>query len=257
MLASSHGTTYNTAEGEARRPGNDRLFAVGGFVVGWASGNSGRQGIEKRRSAVWSNNLTPRNWPAREAAEAELLKRGPRLLDLLPPVTDRTSAEVRQRLDRVRQKLQQQAADAVARSSTITLQADPMPLSKVLAALSRQSGNAIVDYRKKFNQPATDPALIVHFDKTPFWPALDQVLDQAGLTIYPFAERGRSTWLRGCKADSPAFGHAVLQRAVSVRGDRRCGRRDLPPGRWFVGGLVETLWEPRLRIIGLAQRMAT
>ena len=63
-----------------------------------------------------------------------------------------------------------------------------MPLSKVLAALAEQSGNKIVDYREQFGQPASDPPLKVHFDKTPFWQALDQVLDQANLTVYPFGD---------------------------------------------------------------------
>ena len=118
----------------------------------------------------------------REAAEAELLRRGPAMLDLLPPMTDRTPAEVRQRLGRVREQLQRQAADAAADASTITLRADAMPLSKIIAAFQQQSGNAIIDGRGRFGQPATDPPLKVKFDKTPFWPALDQVLDQAGLT---------------------------------------------------------------------------
>ena len=107
----------------------------------------------------------------REAAEAELVKRGPAILDLLPPPSDRQSAEVRQRLGRVRQKLQQLAAEAAARASTITLHADAMRLSKILAEFQRQSGNAIVDAREKFGQAVTDPALKVNFDKTPFWQA--------------------------------------------------------------------------------------
>ena len=77
-----------------------------------------------------------------------MLKRGPAVLDLLPQPNDRTSAEVRQRLGRIRQKLQQRAAEAAAQSSTITLHADAMPLAKVLAEFSRQSGNTIVDERE-------------------------------------------------------------------------------------------------------------
>ena len=125
----------------------------------------------------------------REAAEAELLKRGPAILDLLPQPNDRQSAEVRQRLGRVRQKLQQQAADNAARSSTITLHADAMPLKKILAEFQRQSGNTIVDAREKSGRPVPDPTLKVNFAKTPFWQALDQVLDQAGLAVYVFGEK--------------------------------------------------------------------
>ena len=192
----------------------------------------------------------------REAAEAELLNRGPAVLDLLP-TTDRASAEVQQRLDRVRQKLQQQAADAAAQPSLVTLQADVMPLSKVLAAFSRQSGNAIVDYRKKFNQPVTEPALIVHFDKTPFWPALDQVLDQAKLTIYPFAQRpaihvvAAAEGKRSARSGRAGYSGPFRFEAIGV-----VARRDLRRGEGSLVVSVETLWEPRLRIIGLSQRMA-
>ena len=197
----------------------------------------------------------------REAAEADLLKAGPAVLDLLPQPTDRMSAEVRQRLDRVRQKLQQQAAEAAAKPSLITLHADAMPLANVLAELSRQSGNAIIDSREKAADPnAKSPAITVDFEKTPFWPALDQVLDQAGLTIYPFAEN-----------EKPAITLVPTskKKPLAARSGRICysgpfrfeassvtARRDLQKGNGSLMLSVETLWEPRLRIIGLSQRLA-
>jgi len=61
-----------------------------------------------------------------------------------------------------------------------------MRLSKILAAFQEQSGNAIVDYRRQFGQPVSDPKLTIALDKTPFWPALDGLLDQAGLTLYSY-----------------------------------------------------------------------
>ena len=61
----------------------------------------------------------------REAAEAELLRRGPAILDVLPPVTDRMPAEVRHRLGRIREQLEQQAANVAADASTITLRPTP------------------------------------------------------------------------------------------------------------------------------------
>ena len=194
----------------------------------------------------------------REAAEAELLRRGPAMLDLLPPPTDRTSAEVRQRLGRVRQKLQQQAADAAARPSTSRFTPTPCRSPRSWRRSQRQSGNTIVDYRRQFGQPVTDPTLKVHFDKTPFWPALDQVLDQAGLTVYPFAEQPAIDVVAasGEKRIGPRRPR-LLQRAVPLRAGRRRGPARSAPGRRR--SLVVTrrsAWEPRLRIIGLTQRMA-
>ena len=193
----------------------------------------------------------------REAAEAELLKRGPAILDLLPQPNDRQSAEVRQRLGRVRQKLQQQAADNAAKSSTITLHSDAMPLSKILAELQRQSGNTIVDSREKSGQPAPDPTLKVSFDKKPFWQALDQVLDQAGLTVYLFAEKPAINVV-----PSPGEKPTASKGRISYSGPFRfeptsvLARRDLRHGESSLVLNVETAWEPRLRIIGLTQRMA-
>jgi hypothetical protein len=193
----------------------------------------------------------------REAAEAELLRRGPAVLDSLPPLSDRTSAEVRQRLDRVRRKLQQQAADAVAAASTITLHGQAMPLSKVLAALQEQSGNAIVDYRRRFGQPATDPMLHVDFQRTAFWPAIDSVLDQARLTLYPFSEQRAlsiiavSNEKRYSRTDRACYSGPFRFEPVAI-----IARRDLreADGRSLVL-TIEIAWEPRLKIINLVQRM--
>jgi hypothetical protein len=193
----------------------------------------------------------------REAAEAALLKRGPAILDLLPPAAEPASAEVQQRLVRIRQKLQQEAARASVKSSTIALHADAMPLKKILAAFQRQSGNTIVDDRGRFGQPAADPKLAVRFDQTPFWPALDRVLDQAGLTVYPFSEHSAINVVaagekQAARAETACYSGPFRFEPVSV-----LARRDLreTDGQSLVVS-VEAAWEPRLRIIGLLQRMA-
>ncbi len=193
----------------------------------------------------------------REAAEAELLRRGPAVLELLPPATDRASAEVQQRLGRIRQRLQQAAAEAAAKASTITLKADAMPLSKILEAFQEQSGNKIVDYRRQFSQPATDPKLTVNFEKTPFWPALDRLLDQAGLTLYPYTpERGLGV-VDALGKVAPRTGRASYSgpfrfEAVWIRAHRDLTRQDDQ-------ALVVTFnaeWEPRLRIVSFFTRDA-
>lgn len=194
----------------------------------------------------------------RDAAEAALLQRGPAVLDLLPEETDRMPAEVRQRLARVRRKLQQLASDAAADASTITLAARSMPLSVVLAAFEQQSGNAIVDYRRKFGQPMPDMELKIDFERTPFWPALDRVLDQAGLTVYPFAERRAIGVVAKMGGKHTArFGRACYSGPFRFEATGIVARRDLleQDGRSLIV-TVETAWEPRLRPIILLQRMA-
>ena len=196
----------------------------------------------------------------REAAEAELFRRGPAILDLLPQPGPRASAEVRQRLGRIRQKLQQQAAEAAARSSTITLRADAMPLSNVLAAFQRQSGNKIADCREKFGQPAADPKLKVRFDKTPFWLALDRLLDQAGLSVHAFSEQAAIDVVAAPPGATPIAraGRACYVGPFRIEPTTVMARRDLrQPGAELLVVSLEVAWEPRLKIIGLMQPMAS
>ncbi|MBN2474793.1 MAG: hypothetical protein JXB62_09305 [Pirellulales bacterium] len=193
----------------------------------------------------------------RESAEETLLTLGPKVLDLLPPVSDRTPAEVKQRLGRVRQKLQRETAESAARASLVSLGGDPQPLSKILASLEEQSGNKIVDFREQFGQPAPDPELRVSCDKEPFWEALDRVLDQAKLTVYPYGEetainlvaRGEDTLTRGGGAHYGGPFRFEPLRIVARREFRE------PDGQ----SLQLTLfveWEPRLKPISLKQKMA-
>ena len=83
----------------------------------------------------------------------------------------------------------QDAAESATRASLITLHSPAMPLSKVLAALQEQSGNRIIDTRRRPGATLPDPELKVDFDRTPFWQALDEVLDQAELSVYPFGQQ--------------------------------------------------------------------
>lgn len=189
----------------------------------------------------------------RDAAEEALLKLGPQVLNLLPPVTSQTPPEVEQRLLRIQQKLQQTVAEKSAKSSLITFGGDAMPLSIVLAALEKQSGNRIIDARGR--DGAADPPLRVNFDKTPFWQALDEVLDQAGLTVYLFGKpRGIHVVARG-EGDRPRSGRASYSGPFRFEPLAVAAQRDLrnPQGD-NLRVTLEVAWEPRLRPIGLKQR---
>ncbi|TVS14897.1 MAG: hypothetical protein EA424_17910, partial [Planctomycetaceae bacterium] len=194
----------------------------------------------------------------REAAEQTLLEFGPPVLDLLPPVTRTTSAEVRVRLDRIRNRLQQQAAAQTTQATHINLQGD-MPLQSALAALAEQSGNAILDYRDQFGQTATNPTVTLDFQDKPFWQALDQVLDQAGLTIYNFSGQPDTLAIvaRGdgerARADRGAYSGLFRFEGVSL-----VARRDLRDPRGdSLRLVVEVAWEPRVRPIVLQLSLDT
>jgi hypothetical protein len=192
----------------------------------------------------------------RETAEKALLEKGPAILDFLPETDDKTSPEVRVRLTRIRQQLQQAAADAAVRPSLVTLQGDAVPLKKVLAALSEQSGNKIVDHREQMNQPVDDPEIKADFDKTPFWEAFDRTLDRAGAALYPFGEGdGLNVVAKGEKqlpgGQGVSYAGPFRLKPMRVEASREL-RIEMPA---MVHVFVETVWEPRLRPIALKQRL--
>ena len=232
------------------------LMLIGVLLAGQVAPGTGEDSPAAVRRLV--RQLDAPQLAQREAAEAELLRCGPAVLELLPTTTDRLPAEVQQRLGRIRQRLQQAAANAATDASTITLHADATPLSKILAAFQEQSGNAIVDYRRQFGQPATDPTLTIRFDKTPFWPAMDRLLDEARLTLYPYAQPGAIGVVAAAGATRVArLGHASYRGPFRFEAVRIVARRDPreADGR-SLEVTLEAAWEPRLRIICLLHRMA-
>ena len=132
----------------------DRVLLLCSLLAGQIAASGGEDLKAEVRRLV--RQLDAPQLAQREAAEAELLGRGPAVLDLLPPADDRASAEVQQRLGRIRQRLQQAAADASTSASTITLHADAMPLSKILRAFQEQSGNTIDSICRRNVRPTGD-----------------------------------------------------------------------------------------------------
>jgi len=193
----------------------------------------------------------------REAAEEAWPKMGPGALALLPRITERTSAEAKLRIGRIRQKLQRAAAEAAARASTVTLRGKALPLSEIVAAIGQQTGNKLVDFRRRFGHEITNPKLAVDFDKTPFWEALDEVLDRAALKVYPFGEEGAISFVARGEGELPRSGRATYSgplrlEPLSITGSRRL--RD-PQGD-SLQLTLEVAWEPRLKPISLKQKMA-
>ena len=232
------------------------LLLIGGLLAGQTAATPDEGLKSDVRRLV--RQLDAPQLAQREAAEAELLKRGPTILGLLPTDGQAASAEVQQRLGRIRLRLQLAAADSTARASLITLQADNLPLSQILAAFQQQSGNSITDYRRQFSQPATDPKLTIQFDKTPFWPALDKMLDQAGMTLYPYGKPHTLSVVTALgNKEFPRFGRASYSgpfrfEAVWVRAHRNLAKAD---DRALVV-TINAAWEPRLQIITLLDRAA-
>ncbi len=160
----------------------------------------------------------------RQAAEAALIELGPDILELLPAADVPTTAEVRERLARIRGQLQTQQARRSLDASRVSLDGE-MSLAEALRAIQQQTGNALVGY-EDFDQRVT-----VHFQQTPFWEAVDQLLDQAQLRIDPFAGGGRELKVvRGSASHAPRAACAGLFRfeptmVTAVRDLRASGPR--------------------------------
>lgn len=190
----------------------------------------------------------------RESAEQALIGLGPAALPLLPAVNDRTPAEVADRLARVRQTLLQRQAEAGAKAALVTLDVKDAPLAEVLADLSKQSANPIVDYREEFGEEATPIKITLHCNKMPFWQALDQVLDQANLGVYNYGPQ------RGIYIVNRPAGHLPRHDRVSYDGPFRIAPSrfeavaDLQnPRSRSLKLFVDVSWEPRLRPINIVQ----
>ena len=141
----------------------------------------------------------------REAAEQALVKLGPAALDHLPPITDRMSAEVAQRLRRIQQVLQKAAAEQSGQARRVTL-AGEMPLSDAFTAIEKQTGNRIL------SKDAGAAVVTTDFENVTFWEAVDRLLDQAGLTVYNYGgEPGAITVVSRAENEVPRAARANYQ----------------------------------------------
>ncbi len=190
----------------------------------------------------------------REAAEEALLKLGPSALELLPTSDD---PEVKVRLERVRQRLLKTVAETAAQASRVSISSQSITLSDALSALQQQSGNKLVDWRQRFGQQVTNPVLALQFEDVPFWQALDELLDQAGLAVYPFGASDAIHLVARDQHQLPRRGRCAYCGPFRVEAVAVTAQRDLrDPGGDSLRLTLEVAWEPRLRPILVKQRMA-
>jgi hypothetical protein len=228
------------------------MALMGGLLLGQAdAGGAADLKLEVRRLV---RQLNAKTQSERDTAQQRLAAMGSPVLDLLPPPNEKVAPEVRQRVERVRQAVLREMAKAAVHASTVTLHADAMPLSKVLSAIQEQTRNKIVGPQDPAGAGIPDPPLKVDLEKTPFWQALDQVLDQAGLSAYPFGEQkaivlqprlpGQTLRSAGASYCGPFRFEAVQVEA----------KRDLRnPVNKVLTVTIETAWEPRLAPIVLEE----
>lgn len=194
---------------------------------------------------------------ARDEAESKLRSLGADVLPLLPASDERLSAEAARRVARLRQQLLRAQAVAATRSSVVTLKGDDLPLAEVMAEITRQTGNALTDHRAAFGQRPDEVRVKAAFDKTPYWRALDNVLDQAGLTLYGFAgQRGAFVVNRppgvADRAGKASYDGMFRLEPLRFEAQRDLRNESLGSLRFF----MELSWEPRLQPVAIVQRLA-
>jgi hypothetical protein len=225
---------------------------MGGLVLGQVdAGGAADLKLEVRRLV---RQLGADHQSERDAAVQKLTAMGQQVLDLLPPPNEKVAPAVRQGVERARQAILRAMAKAAVQASTVTLRGDALPLSQVLAAIQKQTGNKIVGPQDAAGAAMPDPALKVDFNKTPFWQALDQVLDQAGLSAYPFGEQ------KAIMLQPRLPGQALRAAAASYRGPFRFEAVEVEAKRELRNPVdkaltvrVEAAWEPRLAPIALEE----
>lgn len=231
------------------------LVLVGGVLLGQVHATAGDDlKLEVRRLV---RQLDAPRVAEREAAERELVELGPDVLDLLPGASERVSAEVALRVGRIRQSLQRTMAESAGRASLVTLHGE-WPLAEILSQIERQTGNKIVlqGLRQPDADPGADAKLKVDFEG-PFWEVLDRVVDQAGMSVYPY---GQEKAVYVVPRPDPDSSRAA---GVSYSGPFRfepvmiLAQRDLRnPTSQVLRLTLEVSWEPRLAPVTLTQRMA-
>ncbi len=218
------------------------------FSCGWlAQAETPEQTESAQQVARLVRQLDDEQWSRRQRAEEALLSLGPDILNLLPRESVRTSPEARQRLARVRNQLQVVYASRAVEASSVTLQGT-MTLAKALQAMQESSGNAIEGYTDFADQLVT-----IDVEQMPFWEALDQVLDQAKLTIYPYA--GDDAVLRIVRRNddqAERSGRAYYEGVFRIQPTYVSAAQDLlNPSIKGLRLRLSVAWEPRAKPIAI------
>ncbi|MGA2256027.1 MAG: hypothetical protein ABSG53_15380, partial [Thermoguttaceae bacterium] len=210
----------------------------------------------KTEVAKLVRNLDADTLKERTEAEKRLIELGPAVLDMLPAPESQPNETLAEAIRRIRKQLQETVAAKSVESSTVTLHGR-FKVSKVLAEIQKQTGNTITDLPRAAGAAIPDPEITIQFEKTPFWTALDSVLDQAQLSIYPYGQPGAVQIVPRGPHDLPRTGRADIEGPMRIEPVLVLAKRELrsssPP---TLQVSLEVAWEPRLQPIALKQRMA-
>ncbi|QDT67789.1 hypothetical protein MalM25_06930 [Planctomycetes bacterium MalM25] len=197
----------------------------------------------------------------RVAAERELselaeksTESAERLLALIPESNEAIPIPVRMALERLKLRAERCIARRATGASRVTLKVTKQPITEVLAELEKQTGNRFLDNREAFGGEGDERLVTLALVDEPFWSAIDQLLDEAKLGVYPYGEEGELTLVErdpgaGRRVGAASYGGPFRFEALSLAATR--GLRDETESRLDVQ--IEVAWEPRLRPIAISQ----
>jgi hypothetical protein len=176
----------------------------------------------------------------RQAAEKQILEAGTRALIFLPVVPSSESGEFREALIRIRDAIQSRAVDEYSRPSIITLKG-AFSAADILLDIMDQSDNLITIEELPTEKTEVD------FKDTPFWEAIDLILDKFGLVIESTSTDG-SMKLAKSEDHRPRSGIASYAGVFRLEPLRLDSTRTVLPSRLSNLGIsIDVAWEPRLR----------
>ncbi|HEV7282147.1 MAG TPA: hypothetical protein VGN57_18235 [Pirellulaceae bacterium] len=200
------------------------------------------QEVRKQLRRLDANQLADR-----VAAEKALIELGPAALDFLPEITPATSAEIKERLSRVRSVLEKLAVARFVEPSPVTL-SGTMTVEEAALELRKQTGNTLRDLGESATRQVT-----VDWKETPFWVAFDDLTEQANLGINPFGGYEGELSLQALQETgdlAPIRAYAGIFRVQATR--VQSVRNLLVPGADNLRTTIQIAWEPRVKPISVS-----
>jgi hypothetical protein len=124
--------------------------------------------------------LSSKDFHTRDLASKAITALGVDALSALQKGRTNPDPEVRRRLDELIPPLERSLTLMPKR---VTLHMTNRPLSEVLAEISKQTGYKLATWEGQTNPAGPKAVYTFHFDKAPFWEALDRVCEGAGLVL--------------------------------------------------------------------------
>ena len=191
--------------------------------------------------------LDARSLAQRQAAEQALIEMGPGILELLPRENDLPTAEMRQRVRRIRKQLESMESATSVDVTGVTIK-QARTLGDALGQITRQT-------RMKFKGGIeTTTEINVDVKNVPLWTAIDEVLDAADLDVNLFAGEEMTLALVPRDEDRPRRSdHAAYSGVFRIEPTGVVARRSLHnPKLSGLDLMIDIAWEPRLTPIGLS-----